>query len=144
MSTLDRAIEIAVKAHAGQIDKAGAPYILHPLRMMLRLTTDDERIVAVLHDVVEDSGVTLDDLRKEGFSGEIIEGVASVTKIEDEDYFDFIRRAAANPIGRRVKLADLEDNGDISRIANPGANDMVRTEKYRKAIEFIRSLEPST
>lgn len=143
MSTLERAIEIAVKAHAGQTDKAGAPYILHPLRMMLRLSTNEERIAAVLHDVVEDSGVTLDDLREEGFSEEIIEALASVTKRQGEDYFEFVRRAAANPIGRKVKLADLVDNCDLSRIDNPGPNDIVRTEKYHKAIEFIRSLERS-
>src|SRR4249919_1931207 len=112
MSTLERAIGIAAKEHEGQTDKAGAPYILHPLRMMLRLSTADERITAVLHDVVEDCGVSLDALRTQGFSETVIQAIDSVTKRRGESYEAFVLRAAAHPIGRRVKLADLEDNSD--------------------------------
>ena len=100
-STLERAIAIAAEAHAGQVDKAGAPYVLHPLRMMLSMTSIDERIVAVLHDVCEDCpGWTFDQLRGEGFSDHIIEALHSVTKRDGEKYEDFVRRAAADPIGR--------------------------------------------
>jgi len=120
VGTLERAIAIAAEAHAGQVDKAGAPYVLHPLRMMLRVSSTDERIVAVLHDVCEDCpGWTFDRLRREGFANHIIEALRSVAKRDGEDYETFVRRAAVNPIGRRVKLADLHDNSDLTRIAIP-------------------------
>ena len=141
MSTLERAITIAATAHAGQIDKAGAPYILHPLRVMLRVTTNAERIVAVLHDVVEDcEGWSFDRLLGEGYAPEIIAGLKSVTKVEGEAYEDFVKRAAANPIGRRVKMADLTDNSDLSRISAPTAKDHERIARYQKAIAYIQSL----
>jgi (p)ppGpp synthase/HD superfamily hydrolase len=141
MSPLERAIRIAVDAHAGQTDKAGAPYVLHPLRMMLRMTSDDERIVAVLHDVCEDCpDWTFDRLRAEGIPDHLIEALQSVTKREGEDYESFVRRAAANPIGRQVKLADLHDNCDLSRIATPYERDFARIEKYRRAIAVIDRL----
>jgi (p)ppGpp synthase/HD superfamily hydrolase len=138
---LERAIAIAAEAHAGQVDKAGARYVLHPLRMMLRMSAIDERIVAALHDVCEDCpGWTFDRLRREGFSERIIGALQSVTKREGEDYEDFVRRSAVNPIGRRVKLADLRDNGDLSRIAVPSEQDLQRIEKYRRAIDLISRL----
>jgi (p)ppGpp synthase/HD superfamily hydrolase len=141
VSTLERAISIAAEAHAGQVDKAGAPYVLHPLRMLLRLSSTDERIVAVLHDVCEDCpGWTFDRLRGEGFPDHIIEALNSVTKRDGEDYDAFVLRAAANPIGRRVKLADLHDNCDLSRIAEPSEKDFRRIEKYRRAIDLIGRL----
>ena len=137
--TLERAIAIAAAAHAGQLDKGGAPYILHPLKVMLRMTTLEERIVAVLHDVVEDCDISLDDLRKEGFSEEVLTAIESVTKVPGESYEDFVERAAQNPIGRVVKLADLEENSDLSRIASPSWEDLERIEKYRRAIGRLRS-----
>jgi len=139
MSTLERAIAIAAAAHAGQLDKSGAPYILHPLRVMLRLNSPEERMVAVLHDVVEDTKVTLDDLRAEGFSPEVLRAVDAVTKREGETYEDFVARAGADPIGRRVKLADLEDNSDVKRMAHPTDRDRARLEKYARAIRFLRN-----
>jgi (p)ppGpp synthase/HD superfamily hydrolase len=132
MSTLERAIEIAVKAHAGQVDKAGQPYILHPLRIMLAASTADERIAGVLHDVVEDSRTSLADLRAEGFSNAIIEAVDALTKRPGEDRLAAARRAAANPIARAVKLADNADNMDLSRIANPTDKDLERMATYAK------------
>ena len=137
--TLERAIAIAATAHAGQVDKGGAPYILHPLKVMLRMTTLEERIVAVLHDVVEDCEISLDDLRKEGFSEEVLTAIQSVTKVPGESYEDFVERAAQNPIGRVVKLADLEENSDLSRIASPSWEDLERIEKYRRAIGRLHS-----
>ena len=117
--TLERAIEIAAATHAGQTDKGGAPYILPPpLRVMLRVAPGTQQIVAVLHDVVEDSDgkITFDDLAREGFSQEVIDGVRAVSRIEGESYEDFISRAALNPVGKAVKLADLAENSDLSRI----------------------------
>lgn len=140
MSTLERAIAIAATAHEGQADKAGAPYIFHPLRVMMRVATIEGRIVAVLHDVVEDSAITFDDLEKEGFSVAVLEALRSVTRRSEESYEEFVLRAAANPIGRRVKLADLEDNCDLSRISAPKELDHARVEKYRRAIAAIKAL----
>ena len=91
MSTLERAIGIACEAHAGQFDKGGEPYILHPLRLMLRMATEAERITAVLHDVVEDSQFTIEDLIAEGFAREIVNAVAALSKREGEDYIQFVR-----------------------------------------------------
>jgi (p)ppGpp synthase/HD superfamily hydrolase len=137
--TLERAIAIAATAHEGQVDKGGNPYILHPLKVMLRVNTLEERIVAVLHDVVEDCGISLDDLRKEGFSEAVLTAIESVTKVPGESYETFVERAAQNPIGRVVKLADLEENSDLSRIAQPSWEDLERIEKYRRAIGVLRS-----
>lgn len=141
MSTIERAIEIAAAAHAGQVDKAGAPYILHPLRVMLRMTTGNERIAAVLHDVVEDSRWTLDLLRAEGFSEDIVRAIDSVTRREGETYEAFVARAGLDPVGRRVKLADLEDNCDLGRIAAPSERDRARVDRYRRAIEQLGRVE---
>ncbi len=141
MSTLERAIVIAAQAHEGQVDKAGAPYILHPLRVMMRLSTSEARIVGVLHDVVEDTKVSIESLRDEGFSEVILEAILAVTKRLGESYQAFVIRAAENPLGRQVKLADLADNCDLNRITNPTPEDFTRIEKYRKAIEAIQAAD---
>lgn len=142
MSDLERAIAIAVDAHRGAVDKAGAPYILHPLRVMLAQTTNEARIVGVLHDVIEDSPWTLEALRAEGFSETVLQALAAVTKRpdekgSDEGYERFVRRAATHPIGRAVKLADLQDNADLSRIAAPTPKDLARVARYRRAIAAL-------
>jgi (p)ppGpp synthase/HD superfamily hydrolase len=142
MSTLERAIVIAAESHAGQTDKAGAPYVLHPLRVMLRVASNDARIVAVLHDVIEDCGVTPERLRAEGFSETVIRALGAVTRAPGETYEDFVLRAAADPIGRQVKLADLRDNSDPSRISEPTGKDAARMEKYRRAIATLLALHP--
>ncbi len=142
MSTLERAIVVATEGHTGMTDKAGAPYILHCLRVMLAMSDTNDRIVGVLHDVVEDcAGWTLDRVRSEGFSEEVVGALDSVTKRDGEEYFSFVRRAAANPIGRKVKLADLKDNSDLARIGNPTQRDFDRIEKYRKAIAIIEQMD---
>lgn len=145
MSDLERAIAISVDAHRGAVDKAGAPYILHPLRVMLAQTTNEARIVGVLHDVVEDSAWTLEALRDEGFSETVLQALAAVTKrpdekVSDEGYERFVRRAATHPIGRTVKLADLQDNADLSRIAEPTPKDVARVARYRRAIAALREV----
>src|SRR5688500_7041712 len=122
MSTLERAIEIAAIAHRGQTDKSGAPYILHPLRIMMRMTSEEAKIVAVLHDVVEDSPDhdkwTLERLRDAGFSALVVEGVDCVTNRPGESYDDFITRCSSNKIAREVKVGDLEDNMNLLRISD--------------------------
>ena len=135
---LERAIEIAVEAHKGQKDKGGSPYILHPLRVMMSVDLELEKIVAVLHDVVEDSNWTFEALLAERFSIEVIEALKSVTKNSDnEDYDSFIQRAMENPIGRKVKIADLRDNLDVTRIAELGEKDLQRINKYKKALKIL-------
>lgn len=135
---LERAIEIAVKAHAGQVDKGGQPYILHPLRVMMAVATIEEKIVAVLHDVVEDSDIEFEDLSTEGFNDEIIEALKSVTKsADDADYFAFIERAKLNTLGAAVKIADLKDNLDISRLQELDEKDLERINKYKKSLAVL-------
>src|SRR6056300_1456378 len=126
---LERAIEIAAAAHRGQTDKAGQPYILHPLRVMLACGGQAAKIVAVLHDVVEDTDWTLDALRAEGASVDVLAALDSVTRRDQETYSEFIERAARNEIGRAVKVADLQDNLDLSRIAYPTQTDFARMDR---------------
>ncbi|MCB6177281.1 hypothetical protein LHP98_03955 [Rhodobacter sp. Har01] len=142
MTPLERAIEIAVTAHAGQKDKAGAPYILHPLRVMLSLEGDAERIVGVLHDVIEDCpGWSLDRLRGEGFSDEVLAALALVTKqSEAEDYTAFIDRCRQNPVSRRVKRADLLDNLDVRRLPEVTESDALRLGKYGRALRQLDAI----
>jgi hypothetical protein len=132
LNSLERAVEIAAKAHFGQTDKGGEPYILHPIRVMLRMATLEERIVAVLHDVVEDSDWTIEALAKEGFSFSVLNALAALTKFPGEDRISAARRAAANPLAKSVKLADNAENSDLSRIPNPTAKDLERLEQYRQ------------
>lgn len=134
---LNKAIEIAAIAHTGQFDKAGEPYILHPLRVMLSCKDEGERICAVLHDVVEDSGIGFDDLRREGFSETVIEVLDCLTKRDGESYDDFIDRVLENKTACHVKLADIKDNMDLSRIAQPTEKDRQRIKKYEQAVDRI-------
>lgn len=141
MTTLERAIVIAAEGHAGQFDKAGVPYILHPLAVMARVRTIKQKIAAVLHDVIEDTDWTLDDLRAEGFDAEVIAAVDALTKRPGETRVDAARRAAANAIAREVKLADNAENMDLSRIAKPTAKDYARLKEY-EAVRAILLDEP--
>lgn len=129
---LEKAIEIAVEAHRGQIDKAGKIYILHPMRVMLRGKNETEMIVGILHDTVEDTPVTLDMLRMEGFSEEILEAISCITKEKGEDYGHFINRVLTNPLATQVKLYDIEDNMNRDRIPFPTPKDEARFAKYEK------------
>ncbi len=141
MSKLEEAILIAVQGHQGQIDKAGKPYILHPLRMMLKMRTEAAMMAAVLHDVVEDTRWTLDQLRNKSFPDEVLVAVECLTKREGEDYMAFVERAKANPIARQVKIADIEDNMDVRRISNFTLRDAERMEKYNKAWQLLTKAE---
>lgn len=129
----DTALEIATKAHKGQKDKAGQDYILHPIRVAERCKDPRAKIIALLHDTIEDTDVTADYLRSAGFPEEIIEGVLAVTKHEGESYEAFVSRAAKNPLGKEVKIADLEDNMDIRRLKEITDRDVLRLRKYLRA-----------
>jgi len=137
MATLERALVIAAEAHQGALDKGGAPYILHPLRVMHQVTTADEQIIAILHDVVEDTSWTFDALRAEGFSEAIVSAVDALTRREGETYEAFIARGATNPLARRVKLADIEDNMDLRRLGEIGEKDLERLKRYQRARKVI-------
>jgi (p)ppGpp synthase/HD superfamily hydrolase len=133
MATLEKAIQIAAQAHAGQKDKFGAPYVLHPLRMMMRMESETAMMAAVLHDVVEDSDWTLERLRGEGFSEEVLQAVDCLTNRNGESYDEFIARVETNAIARQVKIADLEDNMNVKRIGEMSPKDLARIEKYHRA-----------
>jgi (p)ppGpp synthase/HD superfamily hydrolase len=138
MSTLERAIEIATEAHRGQLDKAGCDYIEHPLRVMAAGKSLDEKIVGVLHDVVEDTNWTFEDLAAEGFSAEVIEALRCVTKqSESEPYDKFIARVKRNPLAVAVKLNDLSDNMDIRRLPYLSDKDVKRLKRYLKAYKQL-------
>ncbi len=140
MSLLEKAIAIAVEAHRGKNDRAGQPYILHPLRVMFRVESEAERIVAALHDVVEDHGDVwpMERLRQEGFPPEILEALDGVTKRDGETYEQFVERSALNPISTRVKLADLEDNMDVRRLSQVTEKDRERLNRYVAAYRRLR------
>ncbi|HKS15365.1 MAG TPA: GTP pyrophosphokinase [Pseudomonas sp.] len=140
MSTLERAIAVAARAHEGQRDKGGSAYILHPLRVMMRVQTAEQRIVAVLHDVLEDSGITLSDLAREGFKLKILAAVLALSRRKGETYEDFVVRVGDDPLARVVKLADLADNSDLSRIPCPGAADLDRLARYQQASAYLQAL----
>jgi len=139
MATLERAIEIAAKAHAGDVDKVGDPYILHPIRVMLHVKTEPQQIAAVLHDVVEDTDVTLSMLHDEGFPSEVVNAVDGLTKRDGESRMDAGIRAAENAIACEVKLADNTENMDLNRISEPTAKDYARLEEYKKVREVLLS-----
>ena len=130
--TLDDAIQVARRAHEGQLDQGGRPYIGHPLRVMGALRGEHERMAAVLHDVVEDTPLTFNDLARERFPAAVIDAVRALTKQPGEKRIDAAHRAAANPIARKVKLADVGDNMDLSRIAAPTEKDYARLREYEQ------------
>ncbi len=135
MATLEDAIALAAKHHAGVRDRGGQPYVLHPLRLMMRMETEVERMVAVLHDLVEDTPVTLESLRAQGFPEEVVAAVDCLTrrKATKESYAEFIERIRPNALASRVKLADLEDNMNVLRLPAMTDEDAARIVKYRAA-----------
>lgn len=138
MPTLEDAIALAVQAHKGQVDKAGEVYILHPLRVMFAVEGETARMVAILHDVVEDSETTFDDLRAMGYSDEVLTALDGLTRRDDETYMEFVHRAKLNPIARQVKLADMEDNMDMRRLTEITDKDRERLNRYRNAWKFLK------
>jgi (p)ppGpp synthase/HD superfamily hydrolase len=137
---LDLAIKIAEKAHQGQFDKANQPYILHPLTVMAQMDDFESKIVAVLHDAIEDSDLTITELSQQGFPELITEAIAAITKLDGELYDDYLLRVMGNAIALKVKIADVKHNMDISRIANPTVKDFQRLEKYQKVLKQLISI----
>ena len=138
MATLERAIELALDAHRGQTDKAGRPYILHPLHLMQQFEDQETMMAAVLHDAVEDADLTLEDLLQEGFSADVVRAVDALTHREEESYDDYITRVQTHPIARLVKLADLEHNMDIRRMSKVRDRDLARIDKYHKTWQKLK------
>ena len=137
MADIQRAIEIAVSAHKGQIQRNGLPYVLHPLKLMFAVSSMEATIVAILHDVVEDSDWKLEDLRTEGFCESVIQAIDCLTHREGEEYETYIERVSGNDIAKEVKLADLTDNMNICRIPGLQQRDLSRLERYHKAWLFL-------
>lgn len=129
-----KAMEIAYKAHHGQVDKSGVPYIFHPIHLAEQMATEEECIVALLHDVVEDTEMTFEQLEKD-FSEAVIQALKLVTRDQKEDYMQYVEKI--NPIAKKVKLADLHHNSDITRLEKMTLIDLKRNEKYEKAIKFL-------
>lgn len=135
---LEKSLEIAIKAHKGQKDRAGKPYITHPLRVMMKMHNETEMIVAILHDIVEDTEFTLDKIIEIGYPEEIINAIDSITKRENEEYTKYIERCSKNRLASVVKLSDLEDNMDITRSMELTDKDHERLNKYLKAWYYIK------
>ena len=137
----DKALRIAIRAHKGQKDRSGKEYIMHPIRVSERCKTMQAKIVAILHDTIEDTEITPEILLSEGFPQTIVDAVLSVTKLDGEEYEDFVLRSEKNPIGKEVKLADLEDNMDIRRLNDITDKDVKRLKKYLKAWKYLQGIE---
>lgn len=135
---IEKALKVALSAHKGQLDKADQPYILHPIRVMMKMSTETEKVVAILHDVLEDSPISPRDLRLKGFSSEVIDAVLFLTRNRNENYMEFIARLKLNPVARKVKMADLEDNINFLRLPLIREPDLRRAQKYHQALMFLR------
>ena len=137
---LEQAISIASLAHHGQLDKGGEPYILHPLRVMMHLKDEKQRIVAVLHDVIEDTNITDIDLIVQGLDIELVNVILTLTRSKNETYDEYLDRIGEDEFAIEIKLADLEDNMDMSRLKNPTGKDYDRVVKYGKAREKLMNV----
>ena len=137
--TLEDAIVLAAEAHRGQRDRNHEPYIMHPIRVMAGLWDDDVRMAAVLHDVVEDTEVTLDDLRRRGYPEQIVAAVDALSRRKEinEPYSRYIRRVKADPLATKVKIADLRDNANLDRLPRVEAFDLKRLDRYNRALQFL-------
>jgi (p)ppGpp synthase/HD superfamily hydrolase len=136
MASLTKALLLAVQHHDGQTDRSGNPYIFHPIRLMLNVLTEQEQIIAILHDTIEETPLTLDQLREEGFSEQIVEAIDALSRRKKESYEDFILRIKENPLARRVKIYDLQDNIALTR-HRKSEKDRQKTQKYSKALDIL-------
>ncbi len=133
------AMNIAYNAHINQVDKGGYPYISHPLHLAELMKCESSTIVALLHDVIEDSSVTLEELKTKGFDEEIITALKLLTKVKNIDYFDYIKNVSNNALAKEVKIADLKHNSDLTRLDKVTEKDIARAEKYKNALKFLES-----
>ncbi len=133
-----RALKLCFKAHKDQLDKSGLPYVFHPFHLAEQMDDEDSTIVALLHDVAEDSNYTLKDIRGMGFGKDVMDALTLLTHDESEDYMSYVKKIAGNPLARKVKLADLAHNSDVTRLNHePGEKDLQRLRKYEKAKELL-------
>lgn len=138
---INRALALSKKAHDKQVDKAGVDYIQHPIYVASLVETEYEKTVALLHDVVEDSNISLLDLKEMNFPSEVVEAVALLTKDKTISYQAYLEKIKGNEIARKVKLADLTHNSDISRLIDITPADEKRIQKYRQAIKYLKSTD---
>ena len=131
------ALELAVEKHKNQTDKAGNPYILHPLHVMENVNSKEGKIVAILHDIIEDTDITEDYLLKIGLSKRIVDAVVALTRSEDMDYQEYIKNLSSNPLAKEVKLADLEHNMDLKRLPTLEEKDLERNRKYQISYHYL-------
>ena len=136
-SATKKAMKLCFQAHKDQVDKSGIPYVFHPIHLAEQMEDEVTTIVALLHDVVEDSAYTLEDLAAMGFSESVIAAIGLMTHGENEPYLDYVAKLRENPIARAVKLADLKHNSDITRLDTVDDRAIERIEKYRKAIRIL-------
>ena len=132
-----KAMNICFEAHKDQKDKSGQPYVFHPFHLAEQMTDEETTIVALLHDVVEDTSVTLEDLAAEGFSQSVLDAIALMTHAPGVNYMDYVAEIKKNPIAKAVKIADLTHNSTLSRLNEITPKDLERVETYREAKEFL-------
>ena len=133
-----KALKICAEAHAGQVDKSGLPYLLHPVHLAEQMSTEEEICAALLHDTIEDTSLTIDDLRREGIPERVLKAVSLLTHDDRIPYLDYVKEVAKDPIARKVKLADLKHNSDLGRLDSVSEKDLKRREKYRKAAQILK------
>ena len=131
------AMNICWEAHKGQLDKSGMPYVFHPFHLMEQMETEEELCVALLHDVVEDSEMTFEELEKAGFPKTVLEALRLMTHDDDTPYLEYVERLKSNPLARKVKLADLKHNSTLERLPAVTEKDLARHEKYQKAMQIL-------
>lgn len=133
---LASAIKLCYEAHKNQVDKGGSPYYLHPIYVALNMESEEQKIVALLHDVIEDTEITIGDLKKKGFSEKIIEAVDAITK-KGESYEEYLKKVKDNELAKAVKIEDIKNNMDVSRLKEITEKDIARIEKYKKALAYL-------
>lgn len=132
-----KALDLATVMHKDQVDKAGMPYILHPIHVAEQMDDEKSTTVALLHDIVEDTDMTFEDLSKEGFPADVIDALTYLTHPVGQDYYEYIKNIAKNPIATKVKIADLTHNSDLSRLDKVTSDDIARVERYSKCLDFL-------
>ena len=136
-----KAIKLMNEKHGNQVDKSGLPYVLHPLHVAEQMLDEKTTVVALLHDIVEDTDMTFVDLLNAGFPNDIVDALTFLTRQEDVDYFDYVKNIGTNEIATKVKIADLEHNSDLTRLNEITDNDLMRVEKYHKCLEYLREIQ---
>ena len=132
-----KALKLCFEAHKNQLDKSGMPYVFHPFHLAEQMETEETVVAALLHDVMEDTDYTAEDLKEMGFDGDILDALLLLTHQDGVDYMDYVKKIKSNPIARAVKLADLTHNSDLTRLDTVDQKALERKEKYKKAIEFL-------